>query len=234
MLKPECSEHRALTAQAAEPMETLMARPSERPDGSGKTGSDELARVVRERRESLGWTRQQLADATGIPYPTIAQIETAYRGVSPSRLGVIARVLGLDPKELYDVLASQGEVAGAGPAVRGPGAGEERATFPRRRVVARQPGVRGPRPCVTGRTTAPGPSRPPPTRWPRFPRRQGPLTSSRRTSSVRWSSCCRSCRPTSASRRSAGFRTSSWTRSCRSGSRVPTARRDERGVHGRW
>ena len=77
-----------------------MARPSERPDGSGKTGSDELARVVRERRESQGWTRQQLADATGIPYPTIAQIETAYRGVSPSRLGVIARVLGLDPKDL--------------------------------------------------------------------------------------------------------------------------------------
>ena len=92
-----------------------MARPSERPDGSGKTGSDELARVVRERRESLGWTRQQLADATGIPYPTIAQIETAYRGVSPSRLGVIARVLGLDPKDLYEVLASQGEV-GAEPA----------------------------------------------------------------------------------------------------------------------
>jgi transcriptional regulator with XRE-family HTH domain len=94
-------------------METLMARPSERPDGNGKTGSDELARVVRERRESLGWTRQQLADATGIPYPTIAQIETAYRGVSPSRLGVIARVLGLDPKELYDVLASEPEVGGA-------------------------------------------------------------------------------------------------------------------------
>jgi transcriptional regulator with XRE-family HTH domain len=93
-------------------METLMARPSDRPDGSAKTGSDELARVVRERRESLGWTRQQLADATGIPYPTIAQIETAYRGVSPSRLGVIARVLGLDPKELYDVLASAGETGG--------------------------------------------------------------------------------------------------------------------------
>jgi len=90
-----------------------MARSSERPDGSGKTGSDELARVVRERRESLGWTRQQLADATGIPYPTIAQIETAYRGVSPSRLGVIARVLGLDPKELYEVLASEGDVGGA-------------------------------------------------------------------------------------------------------------------------
>jgi transcriptional regulator with XRE-family HTH domain len=101
-------------------METLMARPSERPDGSGKTGSDELARVVRERRESLGWTRQQLADATGIPYPTIAQIETAYRGVSPSRLGVIARVLGLDPKELYDVLASEGEAAGPAASMSAP------------------------------------------------------------------------------------------------------------------
>ena len=112
MLTRECSEHRVLGDDAAEPMETLMARPSDRPDGSGKTGSDELARVVRERRESLGWTRQQLADATGIPYPTIAQIETAYRGVSPSRLGVIARVLGLDPKELYDVLASVGETGG--------------------------------------------------------------------------------------------------------------------------
>ena len=102
-----------------------MTRSSERPDGSGrtssgKTGSDELARVVRERRESLGWTRQQLADATGIPYPTIAQIETAYRGVSPSRLGVIARVLGLDPKELYDVLASEGEAAGAAPPMSAP------------------------------------------------------------------------------------------------------------------
>src|SRR3954468_20836774 len=75
-------------------------------DGSAKTGSEELARLIRDRREQLGMSRQDLADATGIPYPTVAQIETAYRGVSPSRLGVIARVLGLDPKELYDLLAA--------------------------------------------------------------------------------------------------------------------------------
>lgn len=81
-----------------------MARSSQ--GSNGKTGSNELARVIRERREELGMSRQELADATGIPYPTIAQIETAYRGVSPSRLGVIARALGLDPKELYDLLAS--------------------------------------------------------------------------------------------------------------------------------
>src|SRR4051812_42118854 len=82
----------------------MMARPSDR---TGKTGSEELARMVRERREELGLSRQELADATGIPYPTVAQIETAYRGASPARLGVIARVLGLDPKELYEVLASE-------------------------------------------------------------------------------------------------------------------------------
>lgn len=80
---------------------------ADRSDG-GKTGSEELARILRERREKLGMSRQDLADATGIPYPTVAQIETAYRGVSPARLGVIARVLELDPKELYDVLASAG------------------------------------------------------------------------------------------------------------------------------
>lgn len=80
---------------------------AESPDRTPKTGSEDLARVVRERREELGLTRQELADATGIPYPTIAQIETAYRGVSPARLGVIARVLGLDPKQLYEVLATE-------------------------------------------------------------------------------------------------------------------------------
>src|SRR3954467_4943737 len=82
----------------------MMSRsPSE---GSAKTGSEALAQLIKGRREELGMTRQELADATGVPYPTIAQIETAYRGVSPSRLGVIPRPLGLDPAELYGVLAS--------------------------------------------------------------------------------------------------------------------------------
>jgi transcriptional regulator with XRE-family HTH domain len=75
-------------------------------EGSAKTGSEALARLIRERREQLGMSRQELADATGVPYPTIAQIETAYRGVSPSRLGVIAHALGLEAARLYDALAS--------------------------------------------------------------------------------------------------------------------------------
>ena len=76
------------------------------PSEAGKTGSPELAQLIRDRRQRLGMSRQDLAEATGVPYSTIAQIETAYRGVSPGRLGVIARALQLDPKELYDVLAS--------------------------------------------------------------------------------------------------------------------------------
>jgi transcriptional regulator with XRE-family HTH domain len=87
-------------------------------DGSSKTGSERLARLIRHRREHLGMSRQDLAGATGVPYPTIAQIETAYRGVSPSRLGTIARALGLDPAQLYDVLASDPPSAAANPARR--------------------------------------------------------------------------------------------------------------------
>jgi len=87
-------------------------------DGSAKTGSERLARLIRDRRDQLGMSRQDLADATGVPYPTIAQIETAYRGVSPSRLATIARALGLDPAELYDVLASDTPPQASRPARR--------------------------------------------------------------------------------------------------------------------
>src|SRR4051794_16285385 len=77
-----------------------------KPSSGSKTGSTRLAQLIRDRRHQLGLSRQQLAEATGVPYSTVAQIKTAYRGVSPSRLGVIARPLQLDPAEMYDVLAS--------------------------------------------------------------------------------------------------------------------------------
>jgi transcriptional regulator with XRE-family HTH domain len=93
-----------------------MARtPSE---GTGKTGSHALAQTIRERREQLGMSRHELAEATAVPYPTIAQIETAYRGVSPSRLGVIARALDLDPADLYEVLTSDAASPSPPPAQR--------------------------------------------------------------------------------------------------------------------
>jgi transcriptional regulator with XRE-family HTH domain len=72
--------------------------------------------LIRERREQLGMSRHELAEATAVPYPTIAQIETAYRGSSPSRLGVIARALDLDPADLYEVLTSDAASPSAAPA----------------------------------------------------------------------------------------------------------------------
>jgi transcriptional regulator with XRE-family HTH domain len=83
--------------------------------GSGKTGSLALAQLIRDRRKQLGLSRQDLADAAGIPYPTIAQIETGYRGASPVRLGTIARALGLDPKDMYEILTSDASADAAGP-----------------------------------------------------------------------------------------------------------------------
>jgi transcriptional regulator with XRE-family HTH domain len=93
-----------------------MARsPSE---GSAKTGSKALGDLLVQRREQLGISRQKLAELSGVPYPTIAQIETGYRGVSPSRLGLIARALGLDPAKLYDVLATDEPSSPSRPSAR--------------------------------------------------------------------------------------------------------------------
>ena len=99
---------------------------------SGKTGSAELARLIQNRRHQLGISRQELAEQTGIPYSTLAQVETAYRGVSPSRLGVIARALGLDPKELYDVLAGDAMLTSSAPSV-------DRAVSTRRQAAGWHP-----------------------------------------------------------------------------------------------
>jgi len=95
-----------------------MPQPSS--GSSSKTGSTVLATLIRDRRHQLGLSRHELAEATGVPYSTIAQIETAYRGVSPSRLGVIARTLQLDPAELYDVLAAEPASSAASASAAGP------------------------------------------------------------------------------------------------------------------
>jgi transcriptional regulator with XRE-family HTH domain len=81
----------------------MSARDDEK---SSKTGSRPLGDLIKRRRESLGMSRQELAERTGLPYPTLAQIETAYRKASPSRLRMIAEALSLDPAELFDVLTS--------------------------------------------------------------------------------------------------------------------------------
>lgn len=92
--------------------------PSGSGEGSGKTGSEALARLVRRRREELGMSRHDLAEATGFPYPTVAQIETAYRGVSSSRIPLLAQALGIEATELFQALASDAAEAVGGASSR--------------------------------------------------------------------------------------------------------------------
>jgi transcriptional regulator with XRE-family HTH domain len=84
--------------------EQKMTMPSA--ESGGKTGSRALGDLIQRRRKELGLSRQELAERTGVPYPTLAQIETAYRKASPTRLRVIAEALGLSSADLFEVLTS--------------------------------------------------------------------------------------------------------------------------------
>jgi transcriptional regulator with XRE-family HTH domain len=48
---------------------------------------------IRRRRMALGWTQQELAKATGIPYPTLSRIEHGEQSVHYERVVKLADVL---------------------------------------------------------------------------------------------------------------------------------------------
>ena len=68
---------------------------------SPKTGDIELGRTIAARREELGMSRKELAEATSLSYPYIAQIETGYRLPSSRHQVPIAKALGLSLDELF-------------------------------------------------------------------------------------------------------------------------------------
>lgn len=68
---------------------------------SPKTGDLELGRKIAARREELGMSRKQLAEATSLSYPYIAQIETGYRLPSTKHQVILAKVLGMSLDELF-------------------------------------------------------------------------------------------------------------------------------------
>ena len=69
---------------------------------SPKTGDIELGRKIATRREELGMSRKQLAEATNLSYPYIAQIETGYRLPSTKHQVILSKVLGMSLDELFD------------------------------------------------------------------------------------------------------------------------------------
>lgn len=68
---------------------------------SPKTGDIELGRKIAARREELGMSRKQLAEATNLSYPYIAQIETGYRLPSTKHQVILSKVLGMSLDELF-------------------------------------------------------------------------------------------------------------------------------------
>ncbi len=68
---------------------------------SPKTGDIDLGRKIAARREELGLSRKDLAQATDLSYPYIAQIETGYRLPSTRHQVPIAKALGLSLDELF-------------------------------------------------------------------------------------------------------------------------------------
>lgn len=70
-------------------------------NSSPKTGDLELGRKIATRREELGMSRKDLAQATDLSYPYIAQIETGYRLPSTRHQVPVAKALGMSLDELF-------------------------------------------------------------------------------------------------------------------------------------
>ncbi len=71
---------------------------------SAKTGNEEFGDRLRRAREALRMSRRDLADATGLSYPYVSQIETGYRMPSAPAMRSLADALGLRPESLFDAI----------------------------------------------------------------------------------------------------------------------------------
>ncbi|HEY7813293.1 MAG TPA: helix-turn-helix transcriptional regulator [Nakamurella sp.] len=75
---------------------------------SAKTGSEAFGELLRSARERLGMSRRDLAEATGLSYPYISQLETGYRMPSSPAMRSLADALGLRVDSLFDAIPPTG------------------------------------------------------------------------------------------------------------------------------
>lgn len=73
----------------------------------------ELGRFVESRRSELGLTRRELAEASGLSYPYVSQIETGDREPSLKRLHDLAHALGVGVSQLAELLSGEAWVGGS-------------------------------------------------------------------------------------------------------------------------
>jgi transcriptional regulator with XRE-family HTH domain len=63
-------------------------------------GAEQFGRLLAARRHELGLSPRDLADASGLSYPYVSQLETGYRLPSHKALAALARALRMAPNEL--------------------------------------------------------------------------------------------------------------------------------------
>lgn len=86
---------------------------------SARTGDLALGRRIAGRREELGMSRKELAEATELSYPYVAQIETGYRLPSAKHQVTLARVLGMSLDDLFATAESLPVMRSASAPARG-------------------------------------------------------------------------------------------------------------------
>ncbi len=90
---------------------------------SPKSGNENLAALLRRRRTELGLTRRDVAHRSGLSYPYVSQLETAYRLPSPRAARALAGALDISTGTLFDVLADLAPHEAHTPATPAPTAG---------------------------------------------------------------------------------------------------------------
>lgn len=70
------------------------------PNPTKKLGNAEFGEFLMGKRKAAGMTRYDLADACGISYPYVSQLETGYRNPSASVVQALSVALSLDAGEV--------------------------------------------------------------------------------------------------------------------------------------
>ena len=83
-------------------------------------GGEEFGRLLTARRHELGLSRREVADASGLSYPYVSQLETGYRLPSHKAIAALAEALELDPGELSASIPYEEALASSDPRVRKP------------------------------------------------------------------------------------------------------------------
>ncbi|HXJ64766.1 MAG TPA: helix-turn-helix transcriptional regulator [Actinomycetota bacterium] len=95
----------------------MMTGPTDTTSGSDDPGYYEaVGRAIRVLRTERGLERKELAEASGLSYPYLSEIETGRKRPSSKALFVIAEALGVRPSEVLTLADRYGGRTSTGPA----------------------------------------------------------------------------------------------------------------------